>query len=94
MKMETINISVTAEMAEYARRQAGALYGNVSEFFRELLRQRIQADIEKDVKEFEELSKGAFDRDPDAEELEMIQEATKKARAKRLGKPAASVRRG
>ncbi|MCX6902931.1 MAG: hypothetical protein NTW03_05545 [Verrucomicrobia bacterium] len=42
MKMETMNISLTPAMAEYVRKQVGSMYGNVSEFFRDLVRERIE----------------------------------------------------
>ena len=83
MKMEAMNISLTPEMAEYARSQAGKLYGNVSEFFRELLRQRIQSEIEADVKALEEAAADAKPEGLNVEKLNLIiatQKAVRKAR--------------
>ncbi|MGA2177279.1 MAG: hypothetical protein ABSH38_20075 [Verrucomicrobiota bacterium] len=57
--MDSINISLPPAMAEFARRQAEQNYGNVSEFFRALLRERMQREIDADLAFLESTSAGA-----------------------------------
>ena len=47
--MQSMNISLPLTMAEYIRRQVDEKYGNVSEFFRDLVRQRVEREIEADL---------------------------------------------
>jgi Arc/MetJ-type ribon-helix-helix transcriptional regulator len=49
MKMSTINISLPKVMDEYVRENVERDYGNVSEFFRDLLRERIRQEVEADL---------------------------------------------
>lgn len=49
MKMGTMNISLTPEQTEYVRRTVARDFGNASEFFRDLLRERMRREIEADV---------------------------------------------
>jgi Arc/MetJ-type ribon-helix-helix transcriptional regulator len=49
MKMGTMNISLTSEQAEYVRRTVARDFGNASEFFRDLLRERMRREIEGDL---------------------------------------------
>ena len=49
MKMVTMNISLTPEQAEYVRRTVERDFGNASEFFRDLLRERMKREIESDL---------------------------------------------
>jgi len=49
MKMGTMNISLTPEQAEYVRRTVARDFGNASEFFRDLLRERMKREIEADL---------------------------------------------
>jgi Arc/MetJ-type ribon-helix-helix transcriptional regulator len=49
MKMSTINISLPPAMAEFVRQRTEREYGNVSEYFRDLVRERIQEEVEADV---------------------------------------------
>jgi Arc/MetJ-type ribon-helix-helix transcriptional regulator len=49
MKMGTMNISLTLEQAEYVRRTVERDFGNASEFFRDLLRERMKREIEADL---------------------------------------------
>ena len=44
-----MNISLTAEQAEYVRRTVERDFGNASEFFRDLLRERMRREIETDL---------------------------------------------
>ena len=80
--METINISLPAEMALYVRREAEHNYGNISEFFRALVREKIQAEIAADLAFLREATKGA-PAGPTETELAAIikaQKATRKAK--------------
>ena len=47
--MGTMNISLTPEQAEYVRRTVARDFGNASEFFRDLLRERMKREIEADL---------------------------------------------
>jgi Arc/MetJ-type ribon-helix-helix transcriptional regulator len=49
MKMDTMNISLTPEQAEYVRRTVGRDFGSASEFFRDRLRERIRREIKADL---------------------------------------------
>lgn len=59
MKMGTMNISLTPEQAEYVRRTVEREFGNVSEFFRELLRERMKREIEADLALLQSTTTGA-----------------------------------
>jgi Arc/MetJ-type ribon-helix-helix transcriptional regulator len=59
MKMDTMNISLPASMSEYVRQNVERDYGNVSEFFRDLVREKMRRQIEADVKFLEASIKGA-----------------------------------
>ena len=48
MKMDTMTISLPKPMAEFVRQKVGLDYGNASEYFRELVRQRMKKEIEAD----------------------------------------------
>ena len=49
MKMDSINISLPQPMADFVRGIVERDYGNASEYFRDLVRARIQKEIESDV---------------------------------------------
>lgn len=74
-------------MAEFVRRQVERSYGNVSEFFRELVRERIQREIASDLTLLESTTKGA-PPGPTEDEIDQVlalQKNTRKARhARRL----------
>jgi Arc/MetJ-type ribon-helix-helix transcriptional regulator len=57
--METVNISLTPEQSEFVRRTVARDFGNVSEYFRELIRERMKREIEADLAFLEKTSKGA-----------------------------------
>jgi Arc/MetJ-type ribon-helix-helix transcriptional regulator len=59
MKMQTMNISLTPDLADYVRKITTEQYGNASEFFREMLRERIRRQIEQDVAFLQSTSAGA-----------------------------------
>lgn len=66
--MQTMNVSLTPAQAEYARRVVERDYGNASEFFRELLRERMEREIAADVELLRSTSRGA-NAGPSADEL-------------------------
>ena len=49
MKMDSINISLPQPMADFVRAVVERDYGNASEYFRELVRERQQREIAADV---------------------------------------------
>jgi Arc/MetJ-type ribon-helix-helix transcriptional regulator len=49
MKMDTMNISLTPQQSEYVRRTVDRDFGNASEFFRDLLRERMRREIKADL---------------------------------------------
>lgn len=59
MKMNTVNISLPAAMSEFVRENVERNYGNVSEFFRDLLRERMRREIEADVAFLNAAAEGA-----------------------------------
>jgi len=71
MKMGTMSISLTPEQAEYVRRSVARDFGNASEFFRDLLRQRMKREIEADLALLRATTPGA-PAGPDEREIEGI----------------------
>lgn len=69
--MGTMSISLTAEQAEYVRRTVARDFGNASEFFRDLLRERMKREIEADLALLQATTPGA-PAGPDAQEIEGI----------------------
>jgi Arc/MetJ-type ribon-helix-helix transcriptional regulator len=65
MKSESVNISMPAELAEFARQDMtlGA-YGTLAEYVRDLLRKRRQERIDQDVRSLAEAIRGAPEDDP------------------------------
>ena len=68
--MDTINVSVTPEQAEYIRRSTEHGFGNASEFFRDMLRERMQREIQEDLSLLEKT--GPAPAGPAPEEIEEI----------------------
>ena len=85
MKMETMNISLPSAMFEYVRDATERDYGNVSEFFQELIRQRLQKEVEADVAFLKKTMKGAptGPTESEIEEVLAIQRRVRKARRAR-----------
>jgi Arc/MetJ-type ribon-helix-helix transcriptional regulator len=79
MKMDTMNISLTPEQAEYVRRTVDRNFGNASEFFRDLLRERMKREIEADLALLESTTRHAS-AGPSEEEIEVILETQRKVR--------------
>lgn len=69
--MGTMNISLTPEQTDYVRRTVARDFGNASEFFRELLRERMKREIEADLALLQSTTPGA-PAGPSAEEVEVI----------------------
>ena len=59
MKMDTMNISLTPQQSEYVRRTVDRDFGNASEFFRDMLRERMRREIEADLAVLGATTKGA-----------------------------------
>ncbi|MBI4325569.1 MAG: hypothetical protein HY674_09930 [Chloroflexi bacterium] len=60
MRTKTLNMSVPTELAEFVRQDmAEGHFGNMNEYFRDLLRRRRQARIEEDVRLLEHALAGA-----------------------------------
>jgi Arc/MetJ-type ribon-helix-helix transcriptional regulator len=59
MRMDTVNISLTQAQAEYVRQTVRRDFGNVSEFFRDLLRQKMEAEIGADLQFLQSTAKDA-----------------------------------
>lgn len=86
MNMDSMNISLPPAMAEFVRRQAEQNYGNISEFFRDLVRERIRREIETDLAFLESTGAGA-QPGPTENEIEEILALQKKVRkASRAGR--------
>lgn len=85
MKMETINISLPPEMAEYVRNSTKRFYGNQSEFFRDLVRRKFQDEIAADVQFLEKAIAGAT-AGPSQEQIDIIIAAQREARGEMAGK--------
>jgi putative addiction module CopG family antidote len=83
MKAVTINISLNPELAEFARSdsQAGA-YDSMSEYMRDLIRNRRQAQINADVAYLEKAIQGAPPGDPSETEMAEIIKAQHRIRAR------------
>lgn len=59
MKMTTMNVSLTPEQSEFVKRAVQRDFGNASEFFRELIRERMRREIEADVAVLNATNEGA-----------------------------------
>jgi Arc/MetJ-type ribon-helix-helix transcriptional regulator len=83
MKAVTINISLNPDLADFARAdsEAGA-FDSMSEYMRELIRQRRQARVAEDVAMLEKAIAGAPTGDPSEDELRQIYAVAKKGRKK------------
>ena len=83
--METINISLPPAMAEYVRNSTQRFYGNQSEFFRDLVRRKFQAEIEADVQFLEKAIEGA-PSGPSQEQIDIIIATQKEVRREKIGR--------
>ena len=86
MKMDTMNISLPGPMAEFVRATVERDYGNASEFFRDLVREKIRKEVEADVRFLEAATHGApaGPEDTDIDDILRIQrQVRKELRARR-----------
>lgn len=79
MKMETMSISVTSLQSEYVRSTVEREFGNASEFFRELLRERMKREIEADLEFLDSTDEGA-PAGPSGDEVRSILETQREVR--------------
>jgi Arc/MetJ-type ribon-helix-helix transcriptional regulator len=77
--MQTLNISVTTEQEDYVRRCVERDFGNVSEFFRELIRERMKREIDEDLDFLSKTSEGAL-AGPSEKELDQILKTQREVR--------------
>jgi Arc/MetJ-type ribon-helix-helix transcriptional regulator len=65
VKTESVNVSLPAELAEFARQDMSlGTYGTLNEYVRDLLRKRRQERIQEDVRSLEKAGQGAPAEDP------------------------------
>jgi Arc/MetJ-type ribon-helix-helix transcriptional regulator len=84
MRAVTINISLNPELAEFARTDSEArAFDSMSEYMRDLIRNRRQAQIEADVAFLENAIKGAPLGDPSDKEMAEIYAGIKARRKKK-----------
>jgi len=84
MKAVTINISLNPELAEFARADSEArAYDSMSEYMRDLIRNRRQEQIRADVAYLEKAIEGAPLGDPPDEEMAEIYAGIKARRKKK-----------
>jgi Arc/MetJ-type ribon-helix-helix transcriptional regulator len=81
MKSVTINISLNAELADFARADSEArAFDSMSEYMRELIRKRRQEQIESDVAFLEKAIEKAPAGDPSDKEMADIYASVRKRR--------------
>lgn len=86
MKMDTMNISLPANLAAYVRRTVARDYGNSSEYFRALIRERLEKEARGDVAFLHDNTEGAPAGPSEgdlAEILNIQKQARKEIRARR-----------
>jgi len=80
--MDTMNISLPQRMSEFVRQNVERDYGNASEYFRDLVREKMAEDIEADLKFLKSTEKGALPG-PSDEQIEKVVALQKKLRKER-----------
>ena len=84
MKAVTINISLNPELADFARSDSEAhAFDSMSEYMRDLIRNRRQEQINQDVAFLEKAIEGAPVGDPSDEEMAEIYAGIKARRKKK-----------
>ncbi|MGD1085530.1 MAG: hypothetical protein ABSA47_12390 [Verrucomicrobiota bacterium] len=84
MKAVSINISLNPDLAEFARADSRArAFDSMSEYMRDLIRNRRQEQIEADVAFLEKAIQGAPVADPSDEEMTEIYAGIKARRKKK-----------
>ena len=82
MKAVTINISLNPELADFARSDSEAhAFDSMSEYMRDLIRNRRQQQIKQDVAFLEKAIEGAPVGDPSDKEMAEIYSPVSKPRA-------------
>jgi len=81
--MDTVNISLTKAQAECVRQTVRRDFGNVSEFFRDLLRQKMEAEIAADLRFLQSTTKDAPAGPTEAELQRVLQIQREVRREKR-----------
>ena len=82
MKTKSLNVSLPAELAEFARQDMSlGQYGNFNEYLRDLLRKRRAERIEQDVRFLEKSIQGAPAEDPGENFFERVAVAQKEIRS-------------
>lgn len=66
-----MNVSLTPQQSEYVRRTVDREFGNASEFFRDLIRERMRREIEADLAFLESTTQGA-PAGPSDQEIEAV----------------------
>jgi len=84
VKAVSINISLSQELAEFARQDSKArAFDSMSEYMRDLIRKRRQEEIDADVAFLDKAIEGAPLGDPSDEEMREIYAGIKARRKKR-----------
>jgi Arc/MetJ-type ribon-helix-helix transcriptional regulator len=78
MKMDSINISLPQTMADFVRGVVARDYGNASEFFRELVREKMRREIEADLALLTSTGTAAPETEADIEHVLKIQKQVRK----------------
>jgi hypothetical protein len=79
MKMATLNISLPPAMAAFVRTQSERDCGNVSEYFRSLVREKMREEIEADLHFLESNRAGAL-AGPSTEDIAQVLALQKRVR--------------
>jgi Arc/MetJ-type ribon-helix-helix transcriptional regulator len=91
MKAVSINVSLSPELAEFARADSEArAFDSMSEYMRDLIRNRRQQQIEADVAFLEKAVKGAPMGDPSDQEMAEILKTQRRNSVRRKEKWCAS----
>ena len=77
--MKGLNISLPSAMEDFVRARCERDYGNVSEFFREMVRERMAVEIEADLKFLDSTRAGA-EPGPTEREIEEVLALQKRVR--------------
>ena len=78
MKMDSMNISLPQPMADFVRGVVARDYGNASEYFRDLVRERIQMVVAADLRLLRE--SGPARPGPTQKDLEVIERIKRRVR--------------
>lgn len=78
MKMDSMNISLPQPMADFVRGVVERDYGNASEFFRELVREKMRREIEADLTFLKATGTGEPETEEDIEQVLKIQRQVRK----------------